>query len=198
MARGPADCRAPAVFAGAPNAYAPRRVSVETARNHEGGLVLNRFTWRGVLACALLIAAAIAPQAALAAHKNKPKAKPDVTVMSRNLYLGADIIKIAAVTSEQQEEDNVATLHHTVDQTNFPLRAKAIAKEVKQNKPDVIGLQEVARYYRGPDGVHDKTKNATVVLYDYLEILQSEIKAKGLNYKVGAEQDWLDVEVPSS
>jgi endonuclease/exonuclease/phosphatase family metal-dependent hydrolase len=162
--------------------------------------VLNRFTWRGALAAALLAAVVVAPAAPAASHKTKakPKPKPDVTVMSRNLYLGADIIKAVAATSVDQEEQQVQTLHQTVDQTNFPLRAKAIAKEVAANKPDLIGLQEVARYYRGADGVHDGVKNSTTVLYDFLKTVQKEIRAKGLSYKVVSEQTEIDLEVPSA
>jgi endonuclease/exonuclease/phosphatase family metal-dependent hydrolase len=142
---------------------------------------------------ALLVIAAVAPQAADAA-----KAKPDVTVMSRNLYLGADIIKLASAQTVDDEMTQAQALHKTVDQTNFPVRAKAIAAEVAKNKPDVIGLQEVARFYKGADGVHDGVKDANIPLYDFLASLQKEIKAKGASYRVVSEQDWLDVEVPSA
>jgi endonuclease/exonuclease/phosphatase family metal-dependent hydrolase len=152
-------------------------------------------TRRAAPLLALLAIVAVAPATADAAKK---KAKPDVTVMSRNLYLGADIIKLASSQNLNEEMAQAQALHATVDQTNFPLRAKAFAAEVKKNKPDVIGLQEVARFYRGPDGVHDGVTNASTPLYDFLAILQKEIKAKGLSYKVVSEQNELDVEVPSN
>jgi endonuclease/exonuclease/phosphatase family metal-dependent hydrolase len=153
-------------------------------------------TRSGALVALLAGAAVVAPQAALA--KTKAKAHPDVTVMSRNLYLGADIIQLATARTTDEEQAKAQQLHQTVDATNFPLRAKRLAAEVSKNKPDIIGLQEVARYYRGPDGVHDSVKNATTPLYDFLAIYQKELRAKGQKYKVVSRQDEIDVEVPSA
>jgi endonuclease/exonuclease/phosphatase family metal-dependent hydrolase len=154
--------------------------------------LLNARTRRGALGIALLAIAALAPASAEAAKK------PDVSVMSRNLYLGADIIKLATSKDVNDEQAQAQALHKTVDQTNFPLRAKALAAEVAKTKPDIIGLQEVARYYRGADGVHDTVKNATTPLYDFLAIYRKELKARGLKYKVVSEQTELDIEVPSA
>jgi endonuclease/exonuclease/phosphatase family metal-dependent hydrolase len=144
---------------------------------------------------ALAVAAALllVPAAAQAA-----KAKPDVSVMSRNLYLGADIIKLVSATDEADQMNQVAALHKTVDQTNFPLRAKRLAREVQLNRPDLIGLQEVARYYRGAAGVHDKQTNSKTVLYDWMKILQTELRALGQHYRVAVEQTELDIETASS
>ena len=124
--------------------------------------------------------------------------KPDVSVMSRNLYLGADIIKLATAKDEASEAQQVEALHKTVDATKFPQRAIRLAQEVKKNRPDLIGLQEVARYYRGPDGVHDKTLNATTPLYDFLKIYMAALKKVGLHYKVVAQQTELDIETASA
>ena len=148
---------------------------------------------RSRIAALALIALAIAPAAAHAA-----KAKPDVTVMSRNLYLGADIITLATAPDVNAEMDKVKALHATIDQTNFALRAKAIAAEVKQRRPDVIGLQEVARYFRGADGVHDAINNARTPIYDWLTLLQKQLKARGLSYRAVSRQDEIDVEAPSA
>jgi endonuclease/exonuclease/phosphatase family metal-dependent hydrolase len=153
------------------------------------------FTRRHALAT---LAIATATAAAVPAASQAATARPDVTVMSRNLYLGADIIKLVDAKSVDEEMQQVAALHKTVDQTNFPVRAKAIAAEIKKSKPDIIGLQEVARFYRGEAGVHDNKNDADIVLYDFLKILQKEIKAKKLSYKVVSDQTELDVEVPSA
>jgi endonuclease/exonuclease/phosphatase family metal-dependent hydrolase len=118
--------------------------------------------------------------------------------MSRNLYLGADIIKLASSPDEATEAQNVAKLFKTVQQTNFPQRAKRLAAEVRLNKPDVIGLQEVARYYRGPAGVNDKTTNATTVLYDWLKILRVELSKRGMHYRVASQQTEMDIETASA
>lgn len=146
------------------------------------------------LLAALLITAATAVTAVTAAA---PTARPDITVMSRNLYLGADIIKLASAKDLADEMAQAKALHATVDQTNFPLRAKAIAAEIARTTPDVIGLQEVARYFKGAPGVHDGIKDATTPLYDWLALLQKQITARGLHYKVASRQDEIDIEVPS-
>lgn len=154
--------------------------------------MLSKKTNRVALLLALVSVAALAPQTAEAA-----KRKPDVKVMSRNLYLGADIISIATAQSDAEQRQRAQELHATVRATNFPLRAQAIAGEVANRKPDVIGLQEVARYYRGPEGVHDGVKNADIEMYDWLKILQTELKARDLHYRVVSDRTWIDTEVPS-
>ena len=139
-------------------------------------------------------AAVLAAIVCLAVPAAAPAARTDLTVMTRNLYLGADVITLALASSEADEMQKASQLYATIQQTNFPLRAQALAKEVAANKPDVLALQEVSRYYRGPDGVHDKTKNATTPIYDWLKILQSELRKRGQRYRVASEHTYDDVE----
>jgi endonuclease/exonuclease/phosphatase family metal-dependent hydrolase len=154
--------------------------------------LLSKKTNRVALLLALVSVAALAPQTAEAA-----KRKPDVKIMSRNLYLGADVISLAAARNEAEERAGAKRLHETVRATNFELRAQAIAGEVANRKPDVLGLQEVARYFRSPDGQQDEVKNAAIPLYDHLAILQTELRARDLNYRVVSDRTWLDVEASS-
>jgi endonuclease/exonuclease/phosphatase family metal-dependent hydrolase len=140
----------------------------------------------------LLALAALAPAAPAAAATH-----PQVTVMSRNLYLGADIITAAAAKDRTDLEQRATTLFQTVQQTNFPVRAKAIAKEIAANRPDLVGLQEVADWRRTPDGVTDR-HDASIVVYDYLALLQKELKARHVSYRPAVVQQELDLEVPTS
>jgi endonuclease/exonuclease/phosphatase family metal-dependent hydrolase len=145
------------------------------------------------LALALVaVALLVAPAGASAASDR------DVTVMSRNLYLGADIITAASATSLDDEKQRATALFQTVQQTNFPVRAKAIAGEIKATHPDLIGLQEVALWRRTPDGVTNTVKDANVVVYDFLGLLEKEIKARGLHYKPAVIEQEADFEVPTS
>ncbi len=148
------------------------------------------------LAVACLLLASVGAVAASAGAKAKPKAKPDVTVMSRNLYLGADIITLVSAPDVAGEKLKAAALHRTVDRTNFALRARAIAQEIASTKPDIVGLQEVARYYRSADATPGQA--ATRPLYDWMTLLQRQLKAKRQAYKVVVEQTELDVTVPSA
>src|SRR3954470_13382023 len=144
---------------------------------------------------AALLALLLVPATASAAT---PSSSRDVTVMSRNLYLGADIITAATAKDREDLEQRSTALFGVVQQTNFPVRAKAIAKEIATTKPDLVGLQEVADWRRTPDGVTNDTKDATVVVYDYLALLQKELKARGLSYKAAVVQPELDLEVPTA
>ncbi len=146
------------------------------------------------LAASCLLIALLGPTAALADAKAAPK--PDVSVMSRNLYLGADIIKLVGAPDVAGEQAQVAALLRTVDGTNFPVRARALAGEIAAAKPDMIGLQEVARYYRSVDATPGQA--ATRPLYDWMALLQQQLKAKKQSYKVAAEQTELDITVPSA
>ena len=146
------------------------------------------------LAAACLLIALLAPAATGADAKAAPK--PEVSVMSRNLYLGADIIKLVGAPDLAGEEGQVAALLGTVEGTNFPVRAKALAQEIATTRPDVIGLQEVARYYRSADATPGQA--ATRPLYDWMALLQKQLKARKQPYKVAAEQTELDITVPSA
>jgi endonuclease/exonuclease/phosphatase family metal-dependent hydrolase len=127
------------------------------------------------------LALALIPAAAQA------KSHADVTVMSRNLYLGADIIQLATATDEASMEQKVQQLYATVQQTNFPVRAKRIAQEIKKTKPDAIAIQEVARYYQ--DGKCTQ---------DWMKLLQGQLKKAGQHYKQVSREDEIDVSARSA
>ena len=135
------------------------------------------------------------PGAALALAASAKKSQPDLTVMSRNLYLGADIIQLASAPDLAAEKANAKTLHATVDKTNFALRAKALAREIATYRPDVIALQEVARYFRSADATPGQ--KATTPLYDWMKLLQKQLRARHQTYTDAAEQTEMDITVPS-
>ena len=101
----------------------------------------------------LLPLALVALLAAAAAAEAKPG--PKLTVMTRNIYLGGNIALPIGATSREDFEAKTTQLWQQVQATDFPARAKLLAREIRRTKPDVIGLQEVALWRRGPDGVKD-------------------------------------------
>ncbi len=133
---------------------------------------------RTVAALLVALSAFVAlPAAALAK-------KQDLKVMSRNVYLGADLIPLAAAPDQAAFEQAAAQRFQTVQTNDFPARAKALAAEIKKNKPDVIGVQEATIWRRGADGVKDgATTPATQVIYDSSKELQKALKAAGSPYK---------------
>ncbi len=100
-----------------------------------------------------------------------------LTVMTRNLYLGADVYQAA-----QYVPDFNAVSQHLWDQmqkTVFVDRADAFADEVIRVHPDVIGLQEAAQWYCRPE----RTGRAQVV-YDYTQLFIAALARRGAAYEV--------------
>lgn len=131
-------------------------------------------------------------------HGHDGHGKP-ITVMTRNLYLGGDVTRplvAIGLPPDQQGPAFVAantTLRAIVDQTNFPLRSKQLAREIDRRDPDLIGLQEVALWRHGPlDG-----SPAEVVDYDFLQILLADLAARGERYHVVNVQQESDVAGPA-
>lgn len=100
--------------------------------------------------------------------------KRDLTVMTQNMYLGSSLNPALEATTPEAFVEAVARIYATVQYTNFPQRAEAIADEVEENEPDLIGLQEVSKWTTG--GINPPAG------YDFLAILENDLKARGLNY----------------
>jgi len=67
----------------------------------------------------------------------------DITVMTQNLYLGADTNPILKAPTISDLQKAILAAADSVSKNNFPLRAKAIASEVAARRPLLIGLQEI-------------------------------------------------------
>jgi endonuclease/exonuclease/phosphatase family metal-dependent hydrolase len=117
-----------------------------------------------------------------------------VTVMTRNLYLGADINPLFAATDQASFLAAVAGLWASVVATDFPTRATALADEIAEHQPDLIGLQEAVVWYSGP--LLDAAP-ATDVEYDFLATLLTELRARGLRYEPVSVQTNFDGEGPN-
>ena len=83
-----------------------------------------------------------------------------------------------------------------VDASNFPERAKLLAREIAAAKPDLVGLQEVA-LWRFQERSDFTATPATAVRYDFLQLLQDQLRASGANYSVAVTQDEFDQELPA-
>ena len=91
-------------------------------------------------------------------------------------------------------------MEETLEQTNFGVRARLLAREISRAKPDLVGLQEVAKWRSGPVQFLPPevgVPNATHVDADYLAILLRALKRVGSPYRAVAVQKESDVEVPS-
>ena len=146
-----------------------------------------------------LLTAAIAMLTVAAPAANAQARKVDVTVMTRNIYLGGDIVHPIGEQDPVAFRRKVGEVWAVVQKTDFPgTRAALLAKEVKRTAPDLIGLQEVALWRRGADGVTDgATTPATTVVYDFLRSYRRQLKRLGLRYTVAVVQQEGDVEAPT-
>jgi len=98
-------------------------------------------------------------------------AQSSVVVMSRNIYLGADVGKALELIP-----DLPAAAQFMWDQmrkTDFATRAELLADEINQNQPDVIGVQE-ATIWRCQKNVWSKK----TTVYDFIEILLGNLSGK--------------------
>lgn len=166
---------------------------------------------RGRRALAAAAAAALTGGLALAAAfpasaapPSAPPGKP-LTVMTRNLYLGGDINRplratagktgAAALVAFGNSNDE---LRAVVDRTDFPVRSRLLAHEIATERPDVVGLQEVALWRSGPLELGAiGTANAATVDLDFLAILTRDLAAAGAHYRVVNVQQESDVEGPA-
>ena len=120
----------------------------------------------------------------------------ELTVMSRNLYLGADLAPaMGAVMSGDpiQIIAAVSQLWAGVQATNFPERAVALAGEIEAVQPALIGMQEVTLFRSGPVG--DPAPAETVQL-DYLQLLLNALEGRGLHYAPVVVTQEFDAELP--
>lgn len=122
-----------------------------------------------------------------------------VNVMTRNLYLGADLTPaIEAGTLAEVVTANGEILREVIA-NDFPTRAEGLAEEILQTKPDLVGLQEVALWQTTPI-----SPAGEALTLDYLDLLLAELNAgNGKNgkgkpqYEVVVVQDEFDLEAPA-
>jgi hypothetical protein len=173
-----------------------------------------RFRALAAAAVGALLAAPllVAPSQAAGGPADQAADRPGrpITVMTRNIYLGADINRPveAALTAEAQgktPQEVVAALavatdytRRIVDETNFPVRSKLLASEIAAAGPDLVGLQEVALWRSGPLELNlVGVPNATTVDYDFLATLLADLRAAGTPYDAVVVGERADVESPS-
>jgi endonuclease/exonuclease/phosphatase family metal-dependent hydrolase len=125
---------------------------------------------------------------------------PALRVMTRNLYLGADINPVLGAPSLQAVPGLVADVWSKVQATDFPARAKVLAREISDFRPHLIGLQEATLFRRQFPGdfLVGNPVLAEEVVFDFLAILLDELAARGANYTAVAMNTGIDVELPSA
>lgn len=128
------------------------------------------------------------------------KANPggNITVMTRNIYIGTDVANVLNAMDPTQIPVLAAQALQEIVNTNFPERAVSLAREVLLTRPHVIGLQEVQllRIQQVSDAVFGGTVPAMDEFLNYLDILMAALESFGLHYEVAAVIENVDVEMP--
>jgi endonuclease/exonuclease/phosphatase family metal-dependent hydrolase len=155
-----------------------------------------------LLGAALLALVLLVAGHATAKPQKPAKPKPtDVKVMSRNIFLGADLgpaIEAKGVTAFTEATGQIL---REVTANDFPVRAKGLAKEILQKEPDLVGLQEVAEWRTGPPSLETllggSEPHATTVRYDYLKELLAQLNKGKKRYRAAVVNPEFDFEAPA-
>ena len=130
---------------------------------------------RSTRACLIGVAAiglfAVLPSVAAANHAKKGV---KVDVMTRNIFLGADLGPGLEAGDPNEFVQANGEIFREVTKTDFPRRAHILAEEIEDAQPDIVGLQEVALWREGPPDIAPALNNepvATQVRYDFLNLL---------------------------
>jgi hypothetical protein len=130
------------------------------------------------------------------------KKGPKLTVMTRNVFLGADLAPAINAATIPEAIDGAGQIWNEMQSTKFPQRAKPLAREIKRSKADLVGLQEVAlwRVQTPSDGgsppISPIGTPATKVEQDFLKILMRELKKIRAGYRVVVVQREFEAELP--
>ncbi len=139
----------------------------------------RRFRHRATAALTALAAGILMVTGGPAGATAQPQAQRQFTAMTQNLYLGTNLTPLFGVSGPALVVA-ATQVYAQVGLTDFPDRATAIAAEIASEAPDVVGLQEVALWKKGPDPAHLTTT------YDFLATLEDALADVGAPYRAVA------------
>ena len=117
----------------------------------------------------------------------------EIKMVTYNMYPGAELGEIFTAQTQIEVLLEVGEAYTDMLAGNVPERVAAIADQIEQGEPVLVGLQEVALWRTGT--AFDPAP-ATNVTYDFLRILLDELSARDLHYSPIAIQTNLDAELP--
>jgi len=134
---------------------------------------------------------------ASAADRSLAGGNKRVTVMSRNLYLGGDLVRAARATTPEEFVGAVTAIWLMVEKNQFRVRAEALADEIASTRPALVGLQEVFTWRKDSPADGAATPAEQVEL-DFLAILLDALGERGLAYRAVASVELIDIEAPTA
>jgi len=148
---------------------------------------------------ALAVVATLAALAVPAGRAEGPhpfKGDRQVTVMTRNLFLGTDLTPILTAPNAPALYAAVGAAWTQVQANDFPARAGAIADEIAAARPDLVGLQE-AMLFRTDVPADGPATPAEDVAYDFVGLLVAALADRGLTYEAVSAFTGTDAELPA-
>ena len=123
---------------------------------------------------------------------------PPLRVMTYNVYIGSSTVPVLSVENLLGVPTEVANVYKNFIASDFLGRAQAIVKSIKAHQSHLIGLQEMSLIRRQSPG--DRIAGGRVpaeeVIMDFRIVLMDALQAEGLNYRIAAEVENVDVEMP--
>jgi len=110
-------------------------------------------------------------------------------VMTRNLYIGANVFEAIAVPPGQIP-DAAGDVLADIIASDFPARARVLAGEIARSQPQALGLQEVWKISGVPYGPGEP------IAIDFLDLLLAELAAHGQKYDVAIANTNLELTLP--
>ena len=158
-----------------------------------------RLRWAGLFGLIAALSLCLTPGVADAAKKKKDTVK----ILSYNLYLGSDLGPAVAAAREGEGvpgaagtaarlkafdhfANEVGFILNDVNANDFTIRARTIAKAIKKQKTDLVGLQEAALFrleIPTDGGGPPRGTLALVPLIDYVDTLVNELNRKAKSKK---------------
>jgi hypothetical protein len=136
----------------------------------------------GLLPTLLVVVLAVGVTLAPAAEAQEPEGDTvEVTVMARNLYLGADVGVALDLLPDMPAAAQF--MWEQVAATDFSARAPSLAAEAARHEPAVIGLQEATHWRCRPGNV-----GRVVDVFDFTASFLAATREVGVEYVV-AERD---------
>jgi endonuclease/exonuclease/phosphatase family metal-dependent hydrolase len=112
--------------------------------------------------------------------------------MTQNMYVGTNDDSVLSAIVNSDASDDLPALAYAaqvLQLTDFPARAKAMAREIARARPHAVGLQEVSVIDADLSGLGIPfTYNV-----DFLETIMADLANRGLHYVVAATVDDIDV-----
>ncbi len=99
----------------------------------------------------------------------------ELSVLTLNVYFGTDLNPVFAANDLPGLISTISRMWEEVQGSDIAARAASIARQIAQAAPDLVALQEIARWSEGTPG-------AMTVRHDFLLLILEALQAEGMFY----------------